>query len=216
MELDPCVKNHKSAAQWGFHDLWVMSRSECKREGYYVEIGVYEGDRASNTYKLDKDLGWRGLCIDPKLNNMDDRTCTQVKVAAGDRNGYVSFVDHKGLSGITDTVLDKNKNVHAEKLSASGKYQVEMKKTGEIFDQNKVPRIVDYLSLDVEGSESMVLNSIPLDKYCFRTMSVETNNQKHVAHDLRKKLEQHGYVYWGHSGVDDFYVHNCAGYTEIA
>jgi hypothetical protein len=37
-------------------------------------------------------------------------------------------------------------------------------------------------------------------------MNVETKNQTNVANDLRNKLEQHGYIYWGYSGVDDFYT----------
>jgi hypothetical protein len=34
-------------------------------DGYFVEAGAFDGIRRSNTYKLEKDWGWKGICCEP-------------------------------------------------------------------------------------------------------------------------------------------------------
>tara|TARA_B100001093_G_scaffold371867_1_gene356827 strand:+ start:340 stop:510 length:171 start_codon:yes stop_codon:yes gene_type:complete len=42
-----------------------------KKNGTYLEIGVYDGEKNSNTYILDKDYNWKGVCVDPFMKNME-------------------------------------------------------------------------------------------------------------------------------------------------
>lgn len=87
-----------------------------------------------------------------------------------------------------------------------------------ILREHNAPPIIDYLSIDIEGSELGVLRTFPFDQYIFKTITIEHNeyaNGKQHRAALREILEANGYVFvkenedlhgWGHS-IDDFYVH---------
>jgi hypothetical protein len=58
----------------------------------------------------------------------------------------------------------------------------------EIFQRFHVPKVIDYLSLDVEGAEYFIMKAFPLRQYTIRIMTIERPNES-----LRKLLEQQGY-----------------------
>ena len=57
-----------------------------------------------------------------------------------------------------------------------------------LLQKHTAPRVIDYLSLDVEGAEDDVLLQFPFDKYLFRVMSIERPSNK-----LKRVLRAHGY-----------------------
>ena len=74
----------------------------------------------------------------------------------------------------------------------------------DVLREFKVPRVIDYLNLDVEGAESSILSSShPWGVYRFLTLSVERPPP-----DLALRLFAHGYLYVmpvGHA--DEVFVH---------
>lgn len=36
-----------------------------KEKGFFIDIGAHDGITYSNTYYLEKELGWSGICIEP-------------------------------------------------------------------------------------------------------------------------------------------------------
>ena len=58
---------------------------------------------------------------------------------------------------------------------------------------------VNYLSLDLEGAELQVLETLPWDKVDIEVMTVETHHAGKVfpgtIQDIRQYLEEQGYVY---------------------
>ena len=73
-----------------------------------------------------------------------------------------------------------------------------------VLQTASAPRVIDYMSLDVEGAESAVLSSgFDWDKYTFLTLSIERPSP-----DLNARLFSHGYLFVRNIGnVDTFYVH---------
>lgn len=57
-----------------------------------------------------------------------------------------------------------------------------------IFERYNVPKIIDYLSLDVEGAEYYIMKDFPFDTYSFRVLSIERPNE-----ELRTILMNNGY-----------------------
>jgi hypothetical protein len=43
----------------------------------------------------------------------------------------------------------------------------------DIFEKFHVPAVIDYISLDIEGAEDVVMSSFPFARYRFNLMSVE-------------------------------------------
>ena len=76
-----------------------------------------------------------------------------------------------------------------------------------ILDNFNAPKIIDYLSLDVEGHEYTILSTFSFTKYKFRCITVE-HNEPHVGSKqqmlIREILEKNGYKFV--KGNDD--VHN--------
>jgi hypothetical protein len=57
------IEGHHTYAQ-AHQDLFVRAMLGFPRGGTYLEIGSAEPRQSSNTYILERDLGWRGLSID--------------------------------------------------------------------------------------------------------------------------------------------------------
>lgn len=60
----------------------------------------------------------------------------------------------------------------------------------EVLEVFNVPKTIDYLSLDVEGAEFLIMQNFPFDKYTVRLMTVERPKKR-----LRSLLEKNGYVF---------------------
>ena len=46
-----------------------------------------------------------------------------------------------------------------------------------ILEENGSPKVIDYLSIDVEGSEERILPSFPFSRYCFSHDDHRTSKQ---------------------------------------
>ena len=57
----------------------------------------------------------------------------------------------------------------------------------KIFDDVKAPRLMDFLSLDVEGTEFEVLNGINFSIYNFKYIMVESRNDEQLIDYLKNK-----------------------------
>ena len=70
---------------------------------------------------------------------------------------------------------------------------------------------VNYLSLDIEGTELMVLQTLPWDELDIEVMSIETAHAGEVfpgsTEDIRQFLREQGYVLvYTVAGLDDVFV----------
>ena len=161
--------------------------------GTYLDIGAYAPESISNTWFLDKCLGWRGICAeaDPVQASpfRTQRSCYVVDKAIGKTAGKGTFVGG----------------------STSG-YLVEGKATGRTTDVTTIdaviketgwgsPLVIDFLSLDVEGHELEVLMSIPWDHVSIKYIALENNRNKV---DTWEYLMDQGYIKLGSFGVDEF------------
>ena len=57
-------QNLKSFSQLG-QDLEVLKFYNNKKNGYFIEMGASDGIELSNTFMLEKDYNWTGMCIEP-------------------------------------------------------------------------------------------------------------------------------------------------------
>jgi hypothetical protein len=85
--------------------------------------------------------------------------------------------DHSGIIGFD--------NPQRLKKKSRIEYTVTIR---EIFEKFSVPKVIDYLSLDVEGAELFILGSFPFDVYKVSLITIERPNP-----DLRSLLAKHGY-----------------------
>lgn len=169
-----------STSQLG-QDLWVLEKTNYKRSGFFVEFGATDGVLLSNTYLLEKQFGWAGICAEPnpgfykKLKN--NRNCIVSDACiAGETGKSVEFIFADEYGGIRDYA---EADSHAEKrLSFEQAYSSAILATISLDDflkNNNAPKKIDYLSIDTEGSEYDILKNFPFEKWDIKLISVEHN-----------------------------------------
>lgn len=182
-------KWHSQANQ----DLFVYTMLREKKNGYFLDLAANDPTFLSNSYSLERDHGWKGICVEanPLLwNALSFRKCHVVgAVVSKNRMETVKFsANNDGINSIYGGIVGndfdmKRATQNSETLT---RYTVPLL---EILDKMNAPLEIDYWSLDVEGAESSVLQSFPFDKYSFRIMSIERPKD-----DAINLLTRHGYI----------------------
>jgi hypothetical protein len=152
------IKYYSQAGQ----DKWICELFNFKRNGFFVDIGAYDGRHLSNSLTLEEQLGWLGVCVEANEDNFAKllfRNCRKINAAITDHTGTCFFKDNDmyGQIGLTE-----------------GREMMCRTIESVLIDCN-APSIIDYMSLDIEGGEARALSVFPFDKYKIRALTVEHN-----------------------------------------
>ena len=152
------------------------------QNGFFLDIGAHDGVTGNNT-KFFEDLGWSGVCIEPIPSVFEElkknRNCKLVNAALTDKKGKENFLKVNGYAEMLSGLLNNYDQRHllriqSEIVTMGGSSEVIECETITFLDLD-LPRTIDYLSLDVEGSEYNVLNSIDFNKHQINVMTIEDN-----------------------------------------
>lgn len=186
-----------SVSQLG-QDLWVLDQSDYKRRGFFVEFGATDGVLLSNSWLLEKEFGWRGICAEPNpkffVQLSENRSCTISNACiAGDTGREVVFILADAYGGIADYA---HADSHADKrdayIAAGNVIHLKTISLNDFLIQHNAPREIDYLSIDTEGSELEILTAFPFQEWNIRLLSIEHNFTPQRS-EIRALLESHGY-----------------------
>jgi hypothetical protein len=199
MPVPTAVKVPKMWVSQVGQDKIVFKLLGQKKGGYFIDLAANDPMWLSNSYALETHHDWRGLCIEGNpylLDGLSFRKCHVVgAVVSKNRLEKISYATRVGgekanqapLGGIIGPGMDnEGTNVNDDKEVTVTKYTVSLL---EIFERFNVPKEVDYFSLDVEGAESLILSTFPLDSYSFKILTIERPKA-----DAKKILESYGYV----------------------
>lgn len=199
----------KSYSQIG-QDIFVTKYYNNKRNGYYIDIGAYDGIKLSNTYLLEKNFQWKGICIEPLPDifnllkkNRPNSICINKAIysKSGEKLNFDICKKYKMLSGITNFI-----DTHKKKVNESKKtIQIDTITLMDLLDLLNAPKYIEYLSLDTEGSEYEILKVFDFNKYKFGLIDVEHNFQEPKRTQIRKLLESNNYKYLKENKFDDIY-----------
>ncbi len=108
-----------------------------------------------------------------------------------------------GIESDLDSIIDHIKE--SEKYLKHGKvhtFQAKAQTMNSILVESGLPSLIDFLSLDVEGAELIVLKGIDHDQFRFRFILVECRDIVRMSHYLNKhdyelieKLSEHDYLF---------------------
>jgi Methyltransferase FkbM domain len=193
-------------------DYVILALLRNKTGGYFIDLASNDATILSNTYRLERYHGWKGICMEPNpiywSNLTSLRRCSVVGAVVGNEERmhevYFRF-DAKIQGGITGAAFDNGIQFRGVSVP---KYTVPL---AEVLQRFQAPKYIDYLSLDVEGAEEYILQHFstwqPKDGYTIALMTVERPKRT-----LEKLLESRGYVMlrkvthwgetlWAHSSV---------------
>lgn len=161
--LQKTFSKFSSMSQVG-QDQVVLDLLKHKQHGVFVELGASNGVTSSNTYILEKKYKWTGLCIE------------------ANKKFYKNLIKNRSCKTVFSCVAGSEKDVLFNNDGATGKMDsagvaMRAQSLGAILDSQDMPRIIDYLSLDVEGAEEEIILNFPFDRYRFNVMSIERPTQ---------------------------------------
>jgi FkbM family methyltransferase len=193
-------------SQFG-QDIHIINNIFDKKEnGYFVDIGAYDGINMSNTYLLEKNYGWKGISVEAnpryfnKLQEIRKSININKAIYKNDDEEF-DFIDdfNGGCSGLQVT------NSH-NFLNDCPIIKVKTKNLTTLLEEHNAPNFIEYLSIDTEGSEFDILNSHNFDKYKFGYITVEHNFIVDNRMKIRNLLYNKGYIFYRENGVDDDYI----------
>jgi FkbM family methyltransferase len=199
-------------------DLFVLEFFKNLADGYFVEIGASDGITLSNTYLLEKNYNWKGVCIEPGVdefvNLQKNRKCHCVSKAVYSKSGLkMDFVKKANglLSGLKEHYdFETWKSAPTEKV-----YTVETETLTDILDRLGAPKYIQYMSLDTEGAEVEILKGIDFSKYTFGLLNVEHNYNSVQRNQQKEILEANGYRLLKQNQFDDYYYFAKGNYNAI-
>ena len=184
-----------------------------KKNGYFLEIGAFDGIQGSNCFFFEKFKNWNGLAIEPSPTQFEklksNRKCKLINKAASAVSGKMTFIeiDSSGsdsqLSGLEKYYPDKSQSIL--KKNKLKKYMVEVLTFDEIL-KNADKEVIDYCSIDIEGAETALIENFNFSKYKIKVLSIENNWSKTIKYD--NILIKHGYSFFDSVGVDEIWVNN--------
>lgn len=192
-------------------DFFVLSELGLKRGGFFVEFGAASGKELSNTWLLEKHFGWKGILAEPArcwhAALAANRSCIIehdcVWKSTGDQLEFLESPQPElgtlaGFQGVDG---------HAKARESSKRYRVRTVSLGDLLARHQAPAELDYLSIDTEGSELEILQSVDFAKHRFKTITCE-HNYTSAREKIHALLKAAGYVrkYEGLSDFDDWYV----------
>jgi hypothetical protein len=167
-------------------DKFVIDTFKNKTNGTFIDIGAGHPIEINNTYILEKDFEWTGISFD--IGPPYTHGCN-----------HMSINEYKELW----------KNNRKTKLYTCDCRTLDFL---DIFDQNNMPKTIDYLSMDLEPPEVTfeVLKKLPFDKYVFNAITFEHDNYRgtNTLSPSREFLSSLGYVLvQSVNNQEDWYVY---------
>lgn len=191
--------------------------------GTYLELGALDGWTYSNTYAFEYGAGWRGLLIEASpasfaglIHNRADNICMNAAVCDQFQTVHYALeghppdgTRHPATGGILEFMSDeflRSWHPKAKDYTAAEAPAIPCYPLGALLQLSGL-RHFQFFSLDVEGGELQVLQSINFNSVAFDVIFVEAQaqvNEKQQA--VRTLLQSKGYRFVEHMSNSDWFV----------
>jgi FkbM family methyltransferase len=156
--------------------------------GFFVEVGAYDGVRASNTWGL-AEAGWGGIYIEPVqqfydacvINHKNHLKVKSYNCCIGKQEGEVPFYLANTLSTYNIDYL--NSDYWKAEYANAQRIMVHTTTLDKFLKENNAPTNFEVLVVDVEGAESDVLEKFDID-YWQPKMCIIESQELHPAKEL--------------------------------
>ena len=148
----------------------------------YMEIGAHDGVRESNSRFFDVCLGWNGLLVEPHPKNYE-RT-VQLRP-----NAHHLGLAPSCMANETGTILfPEHMYTNAQVNEKGSTIEIHCGPLQYYLDALDI-RHIDFWSLDVEGSELKVLETVDFDRTHIDVIIAESKNRLSRLPETQKKVE---------------------------
>lgn len=217
--LDKFTKYAKlSQSQLG-QEMFVLDRLNYLNNGFFVEFGVCDGIKLSNTFLLEREFKWSGIVCEPSVKYRDklkiNRKCyieSKCVFSESGKNLYFTETKLDELSFLNEYPPNDqgmSKKIANERMNGVT-YKVETISLNDLLQKYNCPKVFDYLSIDTEGTEYEIIKNLNFNKYISKIITIEHNYNEVERNKIYNLLTKHNYsrVLEEVSCWDDWYVRN--------
>jgi len=164
---------------------------EHKQNGFFIELGAFDGITQSNTYFFELNRGWTGILIEPSKTSFElcckSRPNSKVINCCCVSNTYINDT----IFGDFNSTLMSS--VNGDRLQSSNLIEINAMPLEKILDENIKPSTeIDFLSLDTEGYELNVLQGLNFNKYRPKYLLIEIYSKDYDK--IKDFLECNNYI----------------------
>lgn len=178
------------------------------KDGTFLELGACDGITYSNTAFFEKYLGFNGVLIEPVnefydklIKNRPNNICYNNAISSNKSdvdilvNGAVSGIKQHMTKGFIDGWHSK-----------SDIRKVKTKTLSNIFQEKDI-KFIDFFSLDVEGGELDVLNTIDWDNISIYLICIEIDGHNEEKNKKCKQiLMDNGFIFKVKMTINEFWL----------
>jgi len=170
----------------------------------FLEFGATDGVHLSNSYMIENNLGWTGALAEPspqwheqlKNNRPNTRIITDcIWKCSGEKLDF--FVSDVGVfSTLNDYKLSDLSSMPAntrERIKNGKIIEVHSISLNDLMEKTFNGKAPSYLSIDTEGSEYEILNSLNFEKYQPVVFTIE-HNYSNLQSKIDELMISNGYV----------------------
>jgi len=178
-----------------------------KKNGFFIDIGAYDGETDSNSLFFEN-IGWNGVCIEPNPEMFEKlqkiRKCICFPYAISDKEETLQFFQIKEggpstLSGLVEEYTQEAiARINNYNIDDFNYIDIECKTFNSLINNFNI----NYLSLDTEGNELKILQSIDFNVYNIEVITVENNDYDNKFLNF---FSNKPYQFVGRLGCDELY-----------
>lgn len=180
-----------------------------QENGFFVDIGAFDGRCCSNSVVFEEGYGWTGICIEPNPESFKDLvknrpTARNFNIGMGSENGVLHFWMAGMLSGFEKYCSEAHKQRIKDYKNDTNIdiRDIPIRNTTEFLLEQGVSKI-DYLSIDAEGGDLEIIKSIDFSKFDVKLISIEAD---HSFDEIRQYLHNNSYRYVTKCCADHFFI----------
>lgn len=197
---------------------WILRMLFPYKDGTYIEIGVWDATALSNTY-IFYEMGWKGLLVEPipqwaRMVKGKRPKDIMVTKAISNASGKITMYINSARSSLSED--------WAGLFGSYKPIQVEAIRMDELMPKYPEFMTPDFVSLDVEGHEEQVLESIDWNTFKPTVYCIEAVNYDPELVRIHKKWEHYfldnGYKLVCHNLHNRFYgrIDNAELWSQVA
>jgi FkbM family methyltransferase len=196
-----CKESH---SQSGEENAMISHFFKDMKNGFYIEMGALDGVTYSNTLKLHSCKNWSGILIEGSKGNFEilqknvalmrpENVVIHHAAICAPPSFEVAF-DTGSLPAVSGDIAEMAPGF-LEKWHNNGRTKVSKTPCAPMSEFLKNTAHVDFFSLDVEGAELTVLETIDFNKVDISTFMIELDEHSpHKNYKIRQYLFNMGYV----------------------
>lgn len=182
---------------------------DAEKPGYFVEVGANEPrSEVSQTWHLEQ-LGWRGLLIEPVdylyrqlVPARPGSKVVQAACSSPEKTGEAELLIPKSDSGLAGALASLEEGLDHAAYDDYERQKVNVVTLNKLLETESQDHI-DFLSIDVEGTELDVLKGFDIARYRPRLLLIE---DRLVYLEKHLYLKRHGYKLVKRTGFNNWYI----------